>query len=153
MELANKEKSMVAEIAQFLLEVGLVGIEKGLFTESKAIFEAVVKLFPNDLNAKLVQSVGYVFMGELEKGGKNLFDILKQDPKNDKAKSYLALAMKMGHVDDHAEGLIKYLLENTKDEDARALAESLWKTYKSEVKPHELNAEQAAKVGKESYVY
>lgn len=153
MELTNEKKLMGPQMAQFLLEVGLVGIEKGLFTETKAIFETVVKFFPNDLNAKLIQAVGHVFMGELKEGGEKLFAILRKDPKNDKAKSYLALALKMGHADNQAEGLIRHLLEGTKDEDVRALAEGLLKTCVSEIKPQVLNAEQAAKVGNGSYVY
>lgn len=141
------------EAIHFIANVGLVGIERGMFNESMVIFDAIVKMYPEDLNAKILQGMGEVFMGKLVKGTQKLFEVLKQDPENDRAKAFVAVAMRLGQVDEEAKALIQHLLQHAKDPDALSLAQELQDSYKLEMKPQQLNAEQARKVTKEAYVY
>ncbi len=143
-----------AEMFQFLTNVGLVGIECGRFQEAQTIFDIIVNVLPNDLNAKIVQALGLVFTGKWVEGAKALAAILKEDPKNEQVLSFFAMVFKMGKIDGEAMSIIHTILQNSQNESARQLAQEMLNDYRNHIKPDQLNAEQAARVGKkELYVH
>ena len=142
------EKKINPEMLQFLTNVAFIGIERGYFKEANEILSAVTAIRPNDLNAKTTQAMAHVFMGELVKGVKELFDILKQDPKNEIVKGFLAVAFKLGHVDNQALNLSQQILEHSDNEIAKNIAQGILEDYKKHISPHALQAELCTNLNK-----
>jgi hypothetical protein len=136
------------EILQFVTDVAFVGIERGYFKEANEILSAVLEVCPNDVNAKTTQAVAHVFMGQLVQGVKELFEILKKDPKNEIVKGFLAVAFKLGHVDNQALNLSQQILEHSDNEIAKDIAQGILEDYKNHISPHALQAELCANLSK-----
>ena len=142
------ENKINPEILQFVTNVAFVGIERGYFKEANEILSAVLEVCPNDINAKTTQAMGHVFMGQLVQGVKELFDVLKKDPKNEIVKGFLAIAFKLGHVDNQALSLSQQILEYSNNEIAKNIARSILEDYRNHISPHALQAELCANLGK-----
>lgn len=136
------------EILQFVTNIAFVGIERGYFKEANEILSAVLEVCPKDLNARMTQAMAHVFMGQLVQGVKELFDVLKQDPKNEIAKGFLAIAFKLGHVDNQALSLSQQILEHSDDDTAKSIAQGILDDYKNHISPHELQAELCTNLSK-----
>ena len=147
------EKDFSSEILQFILNVGFVGIEQGYFEEAKTIFDTVGKICPNDLNARLSIAIGEVLMGKLVDGVKKLFAIIKEDPANEIAKSFIAVAFKLGKIDAGALHFVQDILKNSKDAVAKEIAQGILDSYKNSITPQELQAEQCSRLNQEVYVH
>ena len=147
------EKDFSPEMLQFMLNVGFVGIERGFFAESKVLFDTVVKLCPNDLNVRLSQAIGEVFMGELVDGVKKLFAVIKEDPANEFAKSFIAIAFKLGKLDEQALQCVQDILKNSRDVVAKEIAQGVLDSYKNSITPQKLQAEQCSRISQEVYVH
>lgn len=142
------ENKINPEILQFITNVAFVGIERGYFKEANAILSAVLEVCPNDSNAKTTQAMAHVFMGDLVQGVKELFDVLKQNPKNEIVKGFLAVAFKLGHVDHQALSLSQQILEHSDNDVAKGIAQGILDDYKSHISPHALQAELCTNLGK-----
>ena len=142
------EKKVNPELLQFITNVAFVGIERGYFKEANEILSAVTEICPKDLNAKTMQAMAHVFMGQLVQGVKELFEVLKQDPKNEIVKGFLAVAFKLGHVDDQALNLSQQILEYSDNEIAKNIAQGILDDYKKHISPHALQAELCTNIGK-----
>ena len=142
------ENKINPEILQFITNVAFVGIERGYFKEANAILSAVLEVCPNDSNAKMTQAMAHVFMGDLVQGVKELFDVLKQNPKNEIVKGFLAVAFKLGHVDHQALSLSQQILEHSDNEVAKSIAQGILDDYKNHISPHALQAELCTNLGK-----
>ena len=142
------ENKINPEILQFVTNIAFVGIERGCFKEANAILSAVREICPNDVNAKTTQAMGHIFMGQLVQGVNELFDILKQDPKNEIVKGFLAVAFKLGHVDNHALDLSQQILEYSDNEVAKNIAQGILDDYKKNISPHALQAELCTNLSK-----
>ena len=146
------EKNISPEMLQFMLNIGFVGIEQGYFEEAQVLFDTVGKICPNDLNAKVSIALGEVLMGKLIDGVKKLFAVIKENPSNELAKTFIALAFKLGKVDDEALHCVKDILTNSKDIVAKEIAQGILDTYKNKITPQNLQAEQCSHLKEESYV-
>lgn len=135
------ENKINPQILQFVTNVAFVGIERGYFQEANNILSSVLEVCPNNLNAKTSQAMAHVFMGQFVQGIKELFGILKQDPKNEIVKGFLAVAFKLGHVDHQALNLSQQILENSNDETAKSIARGILEDYKNHITLHALQAE------------
>ena len=142
------ENKINPEILQFITKVAFVGIERGYFKEANAILSAVREVYPDDVNAKMTQAMAHVFMGQLVEGVKELFDVLKQDPKNEIVKGFLAIAFKLGHVDNQALSLSQQILEHSDNEIAKNIAQSILDDHKNHLSPHALQAELCTNLSK-----
>lgn len=147
------EKDFSAEMFQFMLNIGFVGIESGNFKEAQILFDTVVKVCPHDINAQLSQAMGEVFMGKLVEGVKKLFAVLKKDPNNEMAKSFIAVAFKLGKVDSQALHCVQDILQNSQDAVAREIAQGILDSYEGSITPQKLQAEQCSRISQEVYVH
>lgn len=147
------KKDFSHEMLQFFLNVGFIGIEKGYFEDTQALFNIVGKICPNDLNAQLSIAFGNVLMGNLVDGVKKLFAILKEDPANELAKSFIAVSFKLGKINDEALHFSQDILKNSKDVVAKEIAQGILDSYKDNITPHELQAEQCSRLNQEVYVH
>lgn len=142
------ENKINPEILQFITNIAFIGIERGYFKEANEILAAVLEVCPNDLNAKTTQAMAHVFMGQLVQGVKELFDVLKQDPKNEIVKGFLAVAFKLGHIDHQALSLSQQILENSDNDVAKSIAQGILEDYKNHISPHALQAELCTNLSK-----
>lgn len=147
------EKDFSPEMLQFFLNVGFVGIEQGYFEEAQTLFDIVNKICPNDLNAQLSIGLGEACMGKLVDGVKRLFNVLKKDPTNELAKSFIAVAFKLGKVDAEALRCVQDILKNSQDAVAKEIAQGILDSYKGSITPQKLQAEQCARLSQEVYVH
>ena len=147
------EKDFSSEMLQFILNVGFVGIEQGYFEEAQNLFDTVGKICPNDLNARLSIAMGEVLMGKLVDGVKKLFTVIKEDPANEIAKSFIAVAFKLGKIDAEALHFVQDILKNSKNVVAREIAQGILDSYKGSITPQKLQAEQCARLSQEVYVH
>lgn len=136
------------EILQFITDIAFVGIERGYFKEANDILLAVLEVCPNDSNAKITQAMVHVFTGQLVQGVKELFSILKQNPKNEIVKSFLAVAFKLAHIDHQALSLSQQILENSNNEIAKTIAHDILEDYRNHITPHALQAELCTNLSK-----
>lgn len=147
------EKDFSPEMLQFFLNIGFVGIEQGCFSEAQILFDTVSKICPNDLNAQLSIALGDILMGKLVDGVKKLFDVLKKDSTNELAKSFIALAFKLGKVDSEALRCVQDIMKNSHDVIAKEIAQGILDSYKNSISPQELQAEQCSHLSQEVYVH
>ena len=141
-----KEK-VDADLLQFLINIGLVGVEKNLFKEARAIFEAVAQARPESMEVKLVHSLALVLMGDFIQGGQLASKVLEKHKGNELAKSILALSLMCTKQEAEAVPLAKSLLQSGKDENAKQFAQQVLSMQKDKVLPlQDLQKEQLANV-------
>ena len=142
------ENKVNPEVLQFITNIAFVGIERGCFKEANEMLSAVREVCPNDLNAMTTQAMAHVFMGQLVEGVKELFEVLKKDPKNEIVKGFLAVAFKLGRADDQALSLSQQILEYSNNDIAKSIAQGILEDYKNHISPHELQAELCTNLNK-----
>ena len=142
------ESKINPELLQFITNVAFIGIERGYFKEANEILAAVLEIRPNDINAQTTQAMAHVFMGQLVQGVKELFNVLKKDPKNEIVKGFLAVAFKLGHADDQALSISQQILEHSNNDVAKSIAQDILKDYKNHISPHALQAELCTNLSK-----
>jgi tetratricopeptide (TPR) repeat protein len=147
----NFLQQIPSELLQLLAEIGYVGVNNGFFKESQAIFDAVVKARPDSLDALLAQGIGHIFSGQIANGSKILFKVLEKNPENELAKSFLAIAFKMTHVDSHAVAAAESVVKYGENPSAKQLAQALLDTYQKELSPMDLQTQQASQFSKTSH--
>ena len=136
-----------ADLLQFLINIGLVGVEKNLFKEARAIFEAVAQARPESMEVKLVHSLALVLMGDFVQGGQLASKVLEKHKGNELAKSILALSLMCTKQETEAVPLAKTLLQSGKDENAKQFAQQVLAMQKDKVLPlQDLQKEQLANV-------
>lgn len=136
-----------ADLLQFLINIGLVGVEKNLFKEARAIFEAVAQARPESMEVKLVHSLALVLMGDFVQGGQLASKVLEKYKGNELAKSILALSLMCTKQEAEAVPLAKSLLQSGKDENAKQFAQQVLSMQKDKVLPlQDLQKEQLANV-------
>jgi len=141
-----KEK-VDADLLQFLINIGLVGVEKNLFKEARGIFEAVAQARPESMEVKLVHSLALVLMGDFVQGGQLASKVLEKYKGNELAKSILALSLMCTKQEAEAVPLAKSLLQSGKDENAKQFAQQVLAMQKDKVLPlQDLQKEQLASV-------
>lgn len=141
-----KEK-VDADLLQFLINIGLMGVEKNLFKEAKAIFSAVAQARPESMEVKLVHSLALVLMGDFVQGGQLASKVLEKYKDNELAKSILALSLMCMKQDTEAIPLAQSLLKFGKDENAKQFAQQVIAMQTNKVLPLEdLQKEQLANV-------
>lgn len=140
------KKIFPGELLELLANVAFVGIERGRFNEAQEIFAALVEARPHNINSKIAQAMGELMMLHVTDAVKMLTTCLKEDPNNETAKGFLALALKMGKVDNEAVGLSKHILNTCKDNDTRSIAQGILESCKNALSLHKLQAEQCQKV-------
>lgn len=119
------KKNIDADLLQFLVDIGLVGVEKGLFKDAKAIFDAVILARPESLEIQLVRSLAFVLMGDFIQGGQVAAQVLKKYKDNELAKSILALALMCLKQEEDAVPLAQSILKSGKDENAKQFAQQV----------------------------
>ena len=129
------------ELLQFITNTAFVGIERGYFKEADEMLNTVVEICPKNLSAKVARAMGRVFMGQLTQGVKELFGVLKEDPKNEIAKGFIALAFKIARMDDQAVELSQQILTYSPDQSAKAIAQGILEDVKNKISLHALQAE------------
>ena len=142
------ENKISPELLQFITNIAFVGIERGYFKEANEMLSAVREACPNNINAKMTQAMGHVFMGQLVQGVKELFDVLKQDPKNEIVKGFLAVAFKLSRADEQALDVSQQILEHSDNEVAKSIAQGILEDYRNHISPHTLQAELCENLNK-----
>jgi hypothetical protein len=125
-------------LLELLAQIGYLGISHQFFSEAQVIFDAITAVRPKSKDAFLLRAVAKVFVGKLTEGTKDLVKLIELHPDYELAKSFLALAFKIGRADDYSLSLAKALEEACQDPSARALAKALVEFYdekSKEVKP------------------
>ena len=136
-----------ADLLQFLINIGLVGVEKNLFKEARAIFEAVAQARPESMEVKLVHSLALVLMGDFVQGGQLASKVLDKHKGNELAKSILALSLMCTKQETEAVPLAKNILKFGKDENAKQFAQQVLAMQKDKILPlQDLQKEQLASV-------
>ena len=136
-----------ADLLQFLINIGLVGVEKNLFKEARAIFEAVAQARPESMEVKLVHSLALVLMGDFVQGGQLASKVLDKHKGNELAKSILALSLMCTKQETEAVPLAKNILKFGKDENAKQFAQQVLAMQKDKILPlQDLQTEQLASV-------
>ena len=142
------ENKISPELLQFITNIAFVGIERGHFEEANEILSAVREVCPSNISAKITQAMAHVFTGQLVQGAKELFDILKQDPKNEIVKGFLAIAFKLGRADAQALDVSQQILEYSDNEIAKNIAQGILEDYRNHISPHTLQAELCSNLNK-----
>lgn len=142
-----------SDLLQFIAKMALVGIEKGHFSEAQFMLKTVVDLCPNNLDAKIVQAMSEIMMGHLTLGVTSLMNLLKQDPKNERIKGFLALAFQIVGAKKEAQSLAEHILEHCKDTTTLSMADAVLKAQEESISPHDLQAKQCQHMNKEAYVH
>lgn len=119
-----KEK-VDADLLQFLINIGLVGVEKNIFKDARPIFEAVAQARPDSLEIKLVHSLALVLMGDFVQGGQLASKVLDKRKDNELAKGILALSLMCTKQEAEAVPLAQALLKSGKDENAKQFAQQV----------------------------
>ena len=114
-----------ADLLQFLINIGLVGVEKNIFKDARPIFEAVVQARPDSLEIKLVHSLALVLMGDFVQGGQLASKVLDKHKDNELAKGILALSLMCMKQESEAIPLAQNLLASSKDENAKQFAQQV----------------------------
>ena len=136
-----------ADLLQFLITIGLVGVEKNLFKEARLIFEAVAQARPESMEVKLVHSLALVLMGDFVQGGQLASKVLEKHKGNELAKSLLALSLMCTQQEAKAVPLAKNILNSGKDENAKQFAQQVLAMQKDKILPlQDLQKEQLANV-------
>ena len=135
------------DLLQFLINMGLVGVEKNLFKEARPIFEAVAQARPESMEVKLVHSLALVLMGDFVQGGQLASKVLDKHKDNELAKSILALSLMCTKQEAEAVPLAKNILQSGKDENAKQFAQQVLAMQKDKILPlQDLQKEQLASV-------
>ena len=142
----KKKKVFPGELLELLANIAFVGIERGHFKEAQEIFSALVEARPHNINSKIAQAMGELMMCHVADATKMLMVCLKEDPNNETVKGFLALALKMGKVDNEAVSLSNHILKNCKDNDTRSIAKGILESCKNAMTPHNLQAAQCQRV-------
>ena len=135
-----------ADLLQFLINIGLVGVEKNLFKEARAIFEAVAQARPESMEIKLVHSLALVLMGDFIEGGQLASKVLEKHEDNELAKSILALSLMCMKQEAEAIPLAQNLLDSGKDENAKQFAQQVLSMQSKVLPLKDLQKEQLANV-------
>ncbi len=136
------KKNIDADLLQFLIEIGLVGVEKGLFKDAKAIFDAVILARPENLEIQLVRSLAFVLMGDFVQSGQLASKVLQKHKNNELAKSILALALMCLKQEPEAVHLAQSILKSGKDENAKQFAQQVINMQNKTVSLQTLQQEQ-----------
>lgn len=131
-----------SEMLQLLAGIAYVGANNGFPNESRAIFEAIVQARPDSLDARIAQGAGLIFSSNVTEGVRTLFSVLAKDPQNEMARSFLAIAFKMTHVDQHAISAAESVVKLGKNPSAKQLAQVILDSYQKPLSPMELQAKQ-----------
>lgn len=123
--MAELKEKVDTDLLQFLINIGLVGVEKNLFKEARAIFSAVAQARPESMEIKLVQSLALVLMGDFVKGGQLASEVLEKHKGNELANGILALSLMCLKQETEAVPLAKGLLKSGKDENAKQFAQKV----------------------------
>ena len=140
-----KEK-VDADLLQFLITIGLVGVEKNLFKDARAIFTAVAQARPKSMEIKLVHSLALVLMGDFIEGGQLASKVLEKHEDNELAKSILALSLMCMKQEAEAIPLAQSLLDSGKDENAKQFAQQVLSMQSKVLPLKDLQKEQLANV-------
>jgi len=120
-----------SDLLKLLAEIGFLGISKGLTNQPKDIFSGIIAVRPDDPNAFLGKAIADTLAGNVSEGSEALNAILKNDPKNDIAKSFLALAFFMKKDYTEVKKLAKCIIEANADANAVAMANGLLEQMKN----------------------
>lgn len=123
--MAELKEKVDTDLLQFLINIGLVGVEKNLFKEARAIFSAVAQARPESMEIKLVQSLALVLMGDFVKGGQLASEVLEKHKGNELANGILALSLMCLKQETEAVPLAESLLKSGKDENAKQFAQKV----------------------------
>ncbi len=114
-----------SDLLKMLAEIGFLGISRGFSAPPKDIFNGIIAVRPNDPNALTGKAVADVLLGNQADGTQELLALIKQDPKNDVAKSFLAVAYFMQRNFTELAKVVKNLVESGKDANAITMAKGL----------------------------
>lgn len=123
--MAELKEKVDTDLLQFLINIGLVGVEKNLFKEARAIFSAVAQARPESMEIKLVQSLALVLMGDFVEGGQLASEVLEKHKGNELANGILALSLMCLKQETEAVPLAESLLKSGKDENAKQFAQKV----------------------------
>jgi predicted Zn-dependent protease len=114
-----------SDLLKMLAEIGFLGISRGFSAPPKDIFNGIIAVRPDDPHALTGKAVADVLLGNQADGTQELLALIKQDPKNDVAKSFLAVAYFMQRNFTELAKVVKNLVESGKDANAITMAKGL----------------------------
>ena len=132
----NKESNSIldqvpSELLQLLAEIGYAGISIGMHNETNKIFDAIMAVRPNSMQAKLAKGSSKILMFKLTEGSKIMLEILEKEPNNHMAKAMLALSLNLAKADEQATTLASEILETSDDVAANKLATDILNSHKN----------------------
>lgn len=138
-----------SELLKTLAEIGYSGISLGMHKETCKIFDSIVAVRPDSVEAKVAIGASKIMMFKLTEGSKIMLEVLKHDKNNGIAKAMLALSLSLAKVYDQAIAIANEVVDTSSDSAAKQLASEIIASCTSKTRPIDiakLREEQTNKI-------